>query len=538
MNLPDQPPTTVAGAIRASISRFGPRTALVAADGATLSYAALGERIAGAVGTLRTLGCGQGDRIGIWLPNGLDWPVWQFACAILGAVVVPLNLRYRSNELLYVLQKSGARLIIGQQSFLNNDLTARLGELAGGPIGADGQVHITAAPKLEHVLLIDDAEMPGTLKFSATAAEPVSVEELASLAAGRRPEDPMWLFWTSGTTNHPKGVLIAQGAVSNVWNWTSLARYSQDDRVLTTFPLFYIAGHFWCMLGPLLHGGTSVLGQMFTAGEVATLCRRERVTVLCGVPVMLRGFIADASFDRSAFAHVKKGWFGGGNITPEEVAEIRSAIGFDYLMQVYGMTELLGFAMSTAPEDSDATVATTCGTALPGMEFMLVRPGTRQQVAQGETGELLHRGSRMLDYYDMDPDERARFFGPDDWFHTGDLLRQRQDGRYEFVGRIKDLIKVGGENVSAGEIENLLRGHPDLREVAVVGVADAQRGEVPIAYVEAARGSALDAATLTAWCRDRAAPFKVPRAFHFVDGAAWPRTPSGKLAKWQLLVTA
>lgn len=532
------PPTTVAGAILSSLARFAARTALVAADGEALTFAALGQRIAGAIGTLRTLGCGHGDRVGIWLPNGLDWPVWQFACALLGIVVVPLNLRYRSGELLYVLEKSGARAIIGQRAFLNNDLTQRLQELADGPIGLDGQVRIAAVPGLEHVVLVDDADVPGTLRLSAIGAAPATAEEMAGLAAERRPEDPMWLFWTSGTTNHPKGVLIAQNAVTNVWNWTSLARYGQDDRVLTTFPLFYIAGHFWCMLGPLLHGGASVLGQMFTPGEVATLCRRERVTVLCGVPVMLRGFIADPAFDRSAFAHVKKGWFGGGNITPAEVAEIRAAIGFDYLMQVYGMTELLGFAMSTAPEDSDVVVATTCGTPLPGMEFQLVRPGTRETVAPGEVGELLHRGARMRDYYGMAADERARFFEPDGWFHTGDLLRQLPQGRYEFVGRIKDLIKVGGENVSAGEIENLLRGHPDLREVAVVGVPDPQRGEIPIAYVEAAPGSCIDAGTLTAWCRDRAAPFKVPRVFHFVDGAEWPRTPSGKIAKWQLFSTA
>jgi len=538
MTVLDQQPTTVAGAILASIDRFGPRTALVAADGATLSYSELGARIGDAVGTLRALGCGRGDRIGIWLPNGLDWPVWQFACAILGAVVVPLNLRYRSGELSYVLQKSGARLIIGQQSFLNNDFTARLQELAGGPIGADGQVHIAAVAGLETVLLVDDADVAGTLKLSAIAAEPASADELASLARHVRPEDPLWLFWTSGTTNHPKGVLLAQNAVANVWNWTGLARYDQDDRVLATFPLFYIAGHFWCMLGPLLRGAAAVLGQMFTPSEVATLCRRERVTVLCGVPVMLRGFIADTSFDRSAFAHVKKGWFGGGNITPAEVAEIRDVIGYDYLMQVYGMTELLGFAMSTSPEDSDEVVATSCGTPLPGMNFRLVRPGTYEAVLPGEPGELLHRGARMLDYYDMAPAEHARFFGPDDWFHTGDLLRQRPDGRYEFTGRIKDLIKVSGENVSAGEIENLLRGHPELREVAVLGVADAVRGEVPIAYVETRAGSPLDAAALTAWCRERAAPFKVPRTFHFIDGAAWPRTPSGKLAKWQLEGTA
>lgn len=527
-------PSTVAGAILASIAAHGERTAVVAADGETVTYAALGTRIARAVGQLRALGCGKSDRVGIWLPNGPEWPVWQFACALLGSIVVPLNLRYRSNELLYVLQKSGARLIVARSSFLNNDFLARMRDLAGGSIGADGRALVADAPGLERVVLLDDALEPGTLPVRDVAAAPAGAEELRSLAAARRPDDPMWLFWTSGTTNHPKGVLVAQGAVTNVWNWTSLARFDASDRVLATFPLFYVAGHFWCLLGPLLHGAAAVLGQLFTPGEVAALCRRERITVLCGVPVMLRGFITDPAFDRAAFAHVRKGWFGGGNITPAEVAAIRRAIGFDYLIQVYGMTELLGFSMSTSPEDPDEIVATTCGRPLPGMEYRIVRPGTLEDVPDGDAGELLHRGHRMLGYYAMDPAEKSQFFAPDGWFRTGDLLRRLPDGRYQFVGRIKDLIKVGGENVSAGEIEDLLRGHPELREVAVLGVADAQRGEVPIAFVERAPDSSVDATSLTQWCRERAAPFKVPRAFHFVEAAHWPRTPSGKLAKWQL----
>ena len=517
-------PTTVAAAILRSIALYGERTALVTAEGETLTYTDLGQRIAAAIGALRDQRCGAGDRVAIWLPNGADWPVWQFACAFLGSIVVPLNLRYRSGELLYVLQKSGASLLIGQSRFLSNDLIERLRELSDADIDADGRVHIPDAPALQRVILLDRTEI--------TAAP---ATDMADLAAQRRGTDPLWLFWTSGTTNHPKGVLIGQDAVTNVWNWTTLARYAVDDRVLTTFPLFYIAGNFWCLVGPLLHGAAAILGQMFTPAEVATLCRRERVTLLCGVPVMLRQFINDPNFDRETFRHVRKGWFGGGNVTPAEVAAIRAAIGFDYLIQVYGMTELLGFAMSTAPDDSDEIVATTCGTPLPGFDFQLVCPGTRDPVAPGEVGELLQHGPRMLDYYAMDPQDHARFLEPDGWFHTGDLLRQRQDGRYEFAGRIKDLIKVGGENVSAGEIENLLRGHPALREVAVVGVPDAQRGEVPIAYVERAAGSTIDAVSLAAWCRERAAPFKVPRAFHFVAETQWPRTPSGKLAKWQLV---
>ncbi|MDE2333555.1 MAG: AMP-binding protein [Rhodospirillales bacterium] len=527
-------PQTVAAAILSSIARHAGRTALVAADGTTVTYGQLGDRIALAVAQLRMLGRGPGDRVGIWLPNGPDWPVWQFACALLGIVVVPLNLRYRSGELLYVLEKSRTSTIIGQSRFLNNDFLARLGEIAGGTVGEGDRTRIAPLPALERIVLLDDAAVPGTVPVRELAPQPATCEELSALALARRGTDPMWLFWTSGTTNHPKGVLVAQDAIINVWNWTTLARYGVEDRVLATFPLFYVAGHFWCMLGPLLHGATAVLGQLFTPAEVVELCRRERVTVLCGVPTMLRGFITDAAFDRTAFSHVRKGWFGGGNITPDEVATLRSAIGFDYLIQVYGMTELLGFSMSTSPEDPDEIVATTCGRPLPDMEYRLVKPGTLEDVPEGEVGELLHRGHRMLGYEAMDPQESARFFEPDGWFHTGDLMRRRADGRYEFSGRIKDLIKVAGENIAAGEIEDLLRGHPELREVAVLGVPDEQRGEVPIAFVECAPGSRIDAAGLTQWCRERAAPFKIPKAFHFVSAKDWPRTPSGKLAKWQL----
>jgi fatty-acyl-CoA synthase len=198
---------------------------------------------------------------------------------------------------------------------------------------------------------------------------------------------------------------------------------------------------------------------------------------------------------------------------------------------------LLGFAMSTHPDDPDDIVATTCGTALPGFEFRLVQPDTPLEVAPGEAGELLVKGRRLIEYSAMPAAEQARFYDADGWFRTGDLLRQRSDGRYQFVGRIKDLIKVSGENVAAAEIEDLLRGHPAVHEVAVLGVPDAQRGEVPIAFVETVPGSALPDIELAEWCRKRVAPFKVPREFHAVAAADWPRTPSGKIAKWRLAET-
>jgi fatty-acyl-CoA synthase len=527
-------PTTVAQAFVESVSRYADRVALITADGASITYGTLGADVARAVSVLRELGCRSGDRIAVWLPNRPEWPILQYAAALLGLLIIPVNARFRANEAEYVLRKSGARVLFCQHSFLTNDYVARLKEIAGGEIGTGDRASLPSLPELERIVMFDADSGAGIASYAALADKVTAADDLPALALQRKPSDELWIFWTSGTTSAPKGAVLDQSAISNVWNWTSLARYTGDDRILATFPLFYIAGAFWCMLAPMLRGGVLVMGQEFTADEILKLCRRDKVTVLAGIPLLLKALVNDPSFDPTAFAHVRLGWFGGATISEDDLKQIKEGIGYEHLLQVYGMTELHGFASSTRPDDPIEVTYRTVGHPLPGFRFRLLRPGTREEVAQGEAGELVVQGPRLVDYEGISEEDRKRFFDDDGWFHTGDLLKRDAAGRYVFTGRVKDLIKIGGENASASEIELVLMTYPNVRNVAVTAVPDADRGEVPAAFIEAVEGTTLDINALREWTRGKVAPFKVPRYWKLLQAEQWPLTSSGKIAKWQL----
>lgn len=532
---PRMPPATVAGAFMHTVKKAGRNCALITSEGVRISYDELRTEVERAVQVLERLGCAAGDRVAILLPNVPAWPILQYACALLGCVIVPVNLRYRSGEMGYVLSHAHVRVLFLQRHFLSNDLLGRLAEIGQGRLGENREAAIPALPDLKHIVLMDTGErVAGTVAYVDLLAPTLAKVDLEELARMRRPRDPLWVFWTSGTTSRAKGAIISHDAVGNVWNWTSMVGYMATDRVMANFPLFYIAGNFWSMLGALLHGATLVLAQVLSASEIAMLCRREGVTILSGVPMMLKDLADDPTLDPADFATVRLGFFGGGVLTEQEIARVQKRLGYQRLMHVYGMTELQGFSASTAPDDPPEVAARSCGRPLPGFEFRLVNPSTGEIVPLGETGELLVRGRQLLGYEGVSEEDRARLLDAEGWFHTGDLMRQGEDGRYSFVGRTKDLIKVGGENVSAAEIEAALADHPQVATAAVIARDDPRRGEIPIAFVSALPGETIDSEALLKWCRERMAPFKVPRRIEVISGDRWPRTASGKIAKWQL----
>lgn len=488
-----------------------------------------------AIFALRHLGCAAGDTIAIWLPNRPEWPVLTYAAAFLGLCVVPVNTRLRPIELAHVLRHSLPRVLFTQQRFLTNDFPARLRQATEDWIGDEGVAATGPVPRPQHVVMVDDAECADTLRYGGLVADAprgVDVADLAELAAQRRASDPLWLFWTSGTTSSPKGVLLAQRAITAVWNWTKLAGYRHDDRVLMTRPLFYVAGHFWCLLGPLLQGALSVVGERFTSQEMLALCRDHAVTVLSGNPLLLKALVDDPAFDASCVANVRLGYFGGSSVSAADLQRIRKHIPYEALLHVYGASELGGLALSTRPGEPLETAGQTCGLPLPDVVLRLVDPDTGTPAQEGAIGMLLAKADSFLDYVGVTDEDRARLVTDDGWVRTGDLLRIRPDGRYVFVGRTKDLIKVGGENVTAAEIEATLLTHPDILQAAVMPVADAARGQVPLAYIQCVAQSSLQIVELQAWCRDKMAPFKVPREFRIVE--SWPMTATGKIAKHEL----
>jgi len=550
---PAERPATVAQAFLDSVARHAGRPAIKPVNGPAVSYRELGERVERAVAVLLRHGLQAGDALALYLPNCPEYAVFTYACALLGARLVPVNVRYRPDELAHVLKGSRARMIVTQNTFLTNPLLARLREAAGGALPAGGAPCPTL-PELRCVLSLDGGGQAGAAAAgitgnsaaeagnreagivdypaSATAAPPAP--PLAELAARRRGSDALWLFWTSGTTGAPKGALLPQSAIDVIWRWTTLADYGPDDRVLVSRPFFYIAGHFWALLGPLLHGAAVLVSDEITPTQMQAVSARERATVLSGNPLTLKALIEDERFDRAAFSALRLGYFGGFAMPARDMQQIRDVLGYRSMIQTYGMTEFGGFLMSTLPGDSLEVACASCGYPFTDAELKLVDPASDAEVAPGETGMLLTRGQPLIEYVNLPQAAARSLFTDDGWYRTGDLMRRLPDGRYQFVGRAKDLIKVNGENVTAAEIEDSLMKHPAISLVSVVGARDARRGEVPVAFFETAGGEALDAAAIQAWCKPRMAPYKVPARFIQVARGTWPMTTSGKIAKHEL----
>ena len=532
-------PQTVAEAYIRTTRRIPDKEAVVSADGRRYTYGQVRKEVERLTTALYALGCRPGDRVAVWLANSPEWVFAEFACALLGVLIVPVNARFRPDEAAYVLRSARIKVLITQPSFLSNNYLDRLHAIAGGALGAGEEAAIPSLPDLRSIVLAHGEAVPGTVALDAllerAAGSGIDLD-FEALAASRKPEEPAWIFWTSGSTGRPKGAVLPHHCVSNIWNWTTLAaEITEDDRILTSFPVFYVGGNFWCILAAMVKGATLVMSAEFDAQSVVKACREERVTVLSGIPFMLKEIVHDPNFDPSAFETVRVGFFGGATMPHQDIKTLVEKIGYAHFLQIYGMTELHGISMTTVHSDPLDIQLTTCGYPLPGFELKLEDPDSGQEVTGTGTGEALFKGRTHLTYEGMSDDELAQFYTDDGYFRTGDVLHRRADGRYEFVTRVKDLIKVGGENVAAAEIERVLKDHPDIFNVQVVGVVDDRRGEIPAAFVELEEGSAeltLDA--LREWASDRMAPFKVPRALKVLAADEWPRTTSAKIARYQL----
>jgi fatty-acyl-CoA synthase len=343
-------------------------------------------------------------------------------------------------------------------------------------------------------------------------------------------QDPLVVFWTSGTTGEPKGVVHAHAALRNVWNWTSLIGYGPCEVVLTVRPYYYIAGSFWSLFGPLLHGAAIVIAQRLSADEMLPLMAQHGVTVMLGGPTVYEALMEHPLLvevrDR---LRLRRGSFGGGAPGPGFVRRVKTQLGLPILVQVYGMTELQGFTTSTRPDDPDEVADQTIGRPLPGFEFRL-RGEDGQDVPDGTPGELLARGNTLLGYFregQITPGVNA-----DGWFATGDLLVRRPDGNYVFHSRARDVAKVRGENVALAEIDAVLATIPGVGRALAVAVPDPREGSVIRAVVAPEAGSDLSEDVVTAACRARLAPFKVPRSVVLVEPSfEWPATITGKLQR-------
>ncbi|MGW8887423.1 FadD3 family acyl-CoA ligase [Streptomyces sp. NPDC055749] len=519
------PPTTLAQLPQYAAEAYGTAEAL--ADGEVRwSFERLRDEIAAASRAAVAHGIRQGDRVAVWAPNSRQWITAALGAVAVGAVLVPLNTRYKAAEAADIIRRSGAQVLYTERGFLGTDYVAMLHES-----GEDlGQLRSTVVLRGEA-----GAECLAWAEYLA-AGERVSEAERAARAAAVRPEDLSDILYTSGTTGRPKGVMTTHAQTVRVYaDWSRLVTLRAGDRYLLVNPFFHTFGYKAGIIACLLRGAAMLPEALFDTDRILHRMAAERVTCLMGPPTVFHGLIQHSERDVHDLSALRLAGTGAASVPTELVEQIRTVLGAPDVFTAYGLTES-GGVVTVCPTDADAwTVAHTVGVPLPGTEVRIAGP-LGELLAAGEPGEVQVRGYHVTAGYLDDPAATAQAVSADGWLRTGDIGVLDERGFLRITDRLKDMYVVGGFNAYPAEVENVLIGHAGIADAAVVGAPDERLGEVGVAFVVAAEGAVPDPAELTAWTRERLANFKVPRRFHVV--AELPRNAGGKLLKGELRRTA
>ncbi|POA85203.1 AMP-binding protein [Pseudomonas sp. FW305-E2] len=527
----------IGDAFDATVARFPEREALVVHHQALrYTWRQLADAVDQHARALMALGVQPGDRLGIWAPNCAEWCITQFASAKVGAILVNINPAYRSSELDYALGQSGCRWVICADAFKTSDYHATLqGLLPGLANGQPGALICERFPELRGVVSLALSPPPGFLAWHAlqARAEVVSGEALAARQAQLRCDDPINIQYTSGTTGFPKGATLSHSNIlNNGYMVGESLGLTEHDRLVVPVPLYHCFGMVMANLGCMTHGSALIYpSDAFDPLATLRAVAQEKATALYGVPTM---FIAEldhpqrGEFDLSS---LRTGIMAGATC-PIEV--MRRVIGEMHMAEVqiaYGMTETSPVSLQTGAADDLERRVTSVGRTQPRLESKVV-DAEGNTVPRGEIGELCTRGySVMLGYWN-NPKATAESIDAEGWMHTGDLAVMDEQGYVRIVGRSKDMIIRGGENIYPRELEEFFFTHPAVADVQVIGVPCSKYGEEIVAWVRLHPGHAVSEDALREWARARIAHFKVPRYFRFVD--AFPMTVTGKVQKFRM----
>ncbi|GIG48984.1 FadD3 family acyl-CoA ligase [Dactylosporangium siamense] len=480
---------TLPDLVRAGAEHHGDREAIV--DGPVrLTYAGLAEEVARFAGALAARGVGKGDRVALWAPNSWRWIVAALGVVTAGGVLVPLNTRFKGPEAAYILERSGARLLLVEDGFLGNR-------------------YVDSLPKTDMPDIVTFDRWDGFVRD----AKPAEVDV--------QPDDLSDLFFTSGTTGRPKGAMLTHRQSTEVYvAWSELADLRAGDRYLLVNPCFNTFGYKAGVIACLLRGATIVPQPVFDVAASLRLIEQERITVLPGPPTLYTSMLDHPARGDHDLSSLRVAVTGATTVPVVMIERLRDELKLATVLTAYGLTESCGTATMCRPDDDPVTVSTTCGAAIDGVEVRV----------DPDSGEVLVRGYNVMRGYWQDPAATADAIDADGWLHTGDIGVLDERGYLRITDRLKDMFIVGGFNAYPAEIEQVLARHDGVGEVAVIGVPDERLGEVARAFVVPRRP--VSAADLAAYCKERLANFKVPRSFVFLD--ALPRNASGKVLKTTL----
>ncbi|MEV6577400.1 FadD3 family acyl-CoA ligase [Streptomyces sp. NPDC051582] len=526
---------SIAGLVRAAAAEYADREAVV--DGRVrIGYAQLGERVERAAAAAIAAGIEPGDRVALWAPNTLEWIVSALGAVSAGAVLVPLNTRFKGSEAAYVLRRSRARLLFVTGTFLGTSYVASLRRAA-----AEGEGHgpLPGLPHLDQVVVLaEDAPQDfSTWKEFLAGGDGVCAETVRERAESIRPEAPSDIIFTSGTTGSPKGAVITHAQSLRCYDvWSELAGLREGDRYLIVNPFFHTFGYKAGIIACLMRGATMVPQPVFNVDTVLANIAAERISVLPGPPTLHQSLLDHPQRDHHDLSALRLVVTGAAVVPLQLVERLRGELHIATVLTAYGLSEASGIVTMCRRGDPAEVIASTSGRAIPDTEVKVVADRQGRAQPAGTAGEVWVRGHHVMQGYFEDPAETAGAVTSDGWLRTGDVGVLDAAGNLRITDRIKDMFIVGGFNAYPAEIEQLLGLHPDIADVAVVGVFDPRLGEVGKAYAVRRPGSTLTADDLIAWSRREMANYKVPREVEFVTEL--PRNASGKVLKRELRLRA
>lgn len=515
---------TLSDALDAAAAKWGERTGWVFED-MRVSFSDMAHESKRLARALMAAGVEKGDLVATWMPSLCAFAQIEYACARIGAIVVPINTRFRSFEVQHMLGETQARVLFLTERFLKNDYVGMLAEL--------GALDGSTFPALRHVVSVDtphDARLTGWKAFLA-GGDAVSEDALAQRQASLHWSEPMLLQYTSGSTSAPKGALLNHRYVLNVGN-VKFRRMAvgEGDAVLSTQPIYHIGGSCAAVPTPISLGCTMVIPKYYEPERVMQLIERERCMSRTGMPAMFIMEMNHPNFGKYDLSSLRTASCTG---TAEMREKIRDRMGIPFVMSAFSSTEAGGTHGDW--QESWELRANTCGKPYVGVELEIRDPETGARMSSGEAGEIFIRGWWTMNGYFKQPELTARTKDPEGFVRTGDRAVLDADGYLHFLGRYKNMLRVGGENVAAEEIESMLLTHPKVKQAAVIGMPDSRLTEVPMAIVELVAGATAEESEIIGYCAERMANFRVPRAVRFT--ASWPMTGSGKIQRHLLAET-
>ncbi|MEE3849175.1 AMP-binding protein [Gordonia sp. LSe1-13] len=527
-NSPDLLTETIGATLSRTVESFGDRVALIdRAAGRQWTYQEFHRDVRALAAGLVRLGVTSGDRVGLWSPNRFEWVLTQYAAAEIGAVLVNLNPAYRQNEIEYALTQSGTSVVLAAERFKDSAYASMLGEAR------------PKCPELREVVLFESPE------WTALLAEPSAAEaqQVASIADGLHPDDPINIQYTSGTTGHPKGATLSHRNIgNNGYMVGQLLDYTENDRICLPVPFYHCFGMVMGNLAATSHGAAMVIpAPAFDPEATLAAVSEYRCTSLYGVPTM---FIAElALLDERGDSHgfdltsLRTGIMAGSPCPEQIMRQVVDRMHMGEVSICYGMTETSPVSTQTRVDDRLELRVGTVGRVGPHLEIKVVDPGTGDTLQRGETGEFCTKGYSVMKGYWNDPEKTDEALDGDGWMHTGDLAVMDDNGYVRITGRIKDMVIRGGENIYPREIEEFLYTHPDILDAQVIGVPDEKYGEELMAWVRLREGATdFTVDDLREFATGKIARHKIPRYVHVVK--EFPMTVTGKVRKVQMRAEA